>query len=167
MRKIAITSVLAIVISVVFLTISYAEMAKEGSGSYGSAKSGSMTVLPMEKERLQANYEEIGIVVEAPENCPLYNASFRDIGTLHAIKGKLTGTGFIEFTTPNNDKVYGTFDVDGMLGKAGGVIKFVGGTGTCTGITGTIEFKPGPPIQSGKEGTYCARSIGKVNWKIP
>jgi hypothetical protein len=36
-------------------------MAKEGNGDYRSAKSGTFTVLPMENEHLQMNFEEIGV----------------------------------------------------------------------------------------------------------
>jgi hypothetical protein len=143
-------------------------MAKEGNGDYRSAKSGTFTVLPMENEHLQMNFEEIGVWVEAPENCPLRNASFRDLGSLHAIKGKLTSTGFIEYTIPNGDKVYATFKAEGSFAQGStGVAEIVGGTGTCTGITGTIEFNPGAQIKSAKEDTYQGINVGKVSWKIP
>ena len=61
-------------------------------------------------------------------------ASFRDIGTLHAIKGKWKGSGFVEWTLPNGDKVYGTFEGEGVFGggPSKSVLKFVGGTGSCT-----------------------------------
>jgi hypothetical protein len=168
MKKAVIISIIAILICGGFLPLSYAQMAKEGSGDYASAKFSSFTILPMEKERFQANFDEKGIVIDAPQNCPLYNASFRDIGTSHAIKGKFTSTGFLEFTIPNGDKIYATIEAEGMLGKgAAGIAKFVGGTGNCTGITGSVEFKPGPFVKSGTQDTSYGRSIGKVSWKIP
>ena len=169
MRKLAIISVISIAICVWISPLSYAQMAKEGSGNYASAKSGSMTLLPMEKERLQMNFEEKGIVTDVPQNCPLYNASFIDLGTTHAIKGKFTGTGFMEFTIPSGDKVYGTIDiVEGVLGQgSSGIVKFVGGTGSCQGITGSIEYKPGPSVKSGKQDIYFGKTIGKISWKIP
>ncbi len=109
-----------------------AEMAKEGSGDYRSGKTGTFEVIAMGKERVQMNFEETGVVVFAPENSPLFNASFRDIGTLHAIKGKWKGSGMVEYTRPNGDKIYTIFEGEGVLG--GGPSKtvhtFVGGTGT-------------------------------------
>jgi hypothetical protein len=146
-----------------------AEMAKEGSGDYRSGKTGTFEVLAMGKERLQMNYEQTGVVVSAPENSPLHNASFRVLGTLHAIKGKWKGSGMVEYTRPNGDKVYTTYEGEGVLG--GGPSKsihtFVGGTGTCAGIEGTIEHKNTPGIKPAKKGVYNGISVGKFNWKIP
>lgn len=168
MKRLNVFVLMAVFSLILISSISFAEMAKEGNGDYRSAKSGTFTVLPMEKERLQMNFEEIGVVVGVPENCPLFNASFRDMGTLHAINGKYTASGFIEFSIPNGDKVYATLKSEGMLGKgATGVAEFVGGTGTCKGITGTIEYEPGAQIKSVKEGTYQGITVGRLNWKIP
>jgi hypothetical protein len=163
------TIMFALLLTITTGTVVGAEMAKEGSGDYRSGKTGTFVVLPMEKERLQMNYEAIGVVVKAPENSPLHNASFRNIGTLHAIKGKWKGSGFVEWTRPNGDKVYATFEGEGVLGGRGSssVGKFVGGTGTCAGIEGTIEIKGTPGIKSSKKGTYSGISVGKFNWKIP
>jgi len=145
------------------------EMAKEGSGDYRSGKTGTFELLAMGKDRVQMNYEETGVVVSAPENSPLHNASFRALGTLHAIKGKWKGSGFVEWTRPNGDKVYATFEGDGVLG--GGphksVFEFVGGTGTCTGIEGSMELGNIAGIKPSKKGIYNGISVGKFNWKIP
>ena len=146
-----------------------AEMAKEGSGDYRSGKTGTFEILAMGKERLQMNYEQTGVVVSAPENSPLHNASFRALGTLHAIKGKWKGSGFVVWTRPNGDKVYATSEGEGVLGGGPmkGVLKFVGGTGTCTGIEGTVELGNTPGIKPAKKGVYNGISVGKFNWKIP
>jgi hypothetical protein len=169
MKRLNVIGSMALLSLILISSISFAEMAKEGSGDYRSAKTGTISFLAMGEERVQMNFEEIGVVVGAPANCPLFNASFRDIGTLHAIKGKSKVTGFIEFTLPNGDKVYGTINGEGGLAKAesSGIAEFVGGTGTCTGISGTIEYEPGAQIKSVKEGTYQGITVGKVNWKIP
>lgn len=150
-------------------TVFGAELAKEGSGDYRSGKTGTFEILAMGKERLQMNFAETGVVVSSPENSPLYNASFTNIGTLHAIKGKWKGSGFIEFTRPNGDKIYGTSEGEGVLGggPSKSVIKFVGGTGTCNGIEGTMEIRNTPGIKPAKKGVYNGISLGKFNWKIP
>lgn len=56
---------------------------------------GRLTVSAMGKERVQLNFEETVVVVAAPENSPFHNATFRDIGTIHAIKDKCKSSGFV------------------------------------------------------------------------
>ena len=145
-----------------------AEMAKEGKGDYRSGKTNTPIMIAMGKERLQMNFNEIGVVVSAPENSPLHNASFIDIGSLHAIKGKWKGIGFAEWTRPNGDKVYATIELEGVFGGPGkSVLKFVGGTGSCTGIEGTMELGSTPGIKPAKKGVFHGISVGTFNWKIP
>jgi len=163
------TIMFALLLLITAGTVIGAEMAKEGSGDYRSGKTGTFELLAMGKERVQMNFEETGVVVSAPENSPLHNASFRDIGTLHAIKGKWKGSAFVEWTLTNGDKVYGTSEGEGVLGggPSKSVLKFVGGTGTCTGIEGTIDLRNTPGIKPSKKGVYNGISVGKFNWKIP
>jgi hypothetical protein len=167
--RISMAIMFALLLLITAGTVIGAEMVKEGSGDYRSGKSGTFEVIAMGKERVQMNFEEIGVVVSAPENSPLHNASFRGIGTLHAIKGKWKGNGFVEWTRPNGDKVFGTFEGEGVLGggPSKSVVKFVGGTGTCTGIEGTLEIGNTPGIKPAKKGVYNGISVGKFNWKIP
>ncbi len=158
-----------ITLGLVFSTSVFsAELAKEGNGDYRSGKTGTFEVLAMEKERFQMNFDSIGVVVAVPENSPFHNASFRNLGSVHAIKGKWKGSTFVVWTRPNGDKIYGTSEGEGVVGgPSSGVIKFVGGTGTCTGIEGTLEIKNTPGIKPSKDGTFANISVGKINWKIP
>ncbi len=159
---------LVIFIIIIFGNFADAEMAKEGSGEYRSAKISTFDVLPMEKERLQMNYEQTGVVVTAPENSPLYKATFRALGSLHAIKGKYKSPGFIVWTNPNGDKIYATFDSEGMLrGESKASCKLVGGTGNCAGIEGSIEITGEAGFKPSKKGTGYGISAGTFNWKIP
>ena len=169
MIKASMAIIFALLLIIPAGTVVGAEMAKEGSGDYRSGKSGTSAVLAMGKERLQMNFEETGVVVLAPENSPLHNASFRNMGSLHANKGKWKGSGFIEFTRPNGDKIYATFEGEGVLGggRSKSVVTFVGGTGTCTGIEGTMELGNTPGIKPAKKGTWQGITVGKFNWKIP
>ena len=169
MVRVSMTILFALLLLMTAGNVVGADMAKEGSGEYRSGKTGTFEILAMGKELVQMNYEETGVVVSAPENSPLYNASFRDIGTLHAVKGKWKGSGMVEFTRPNGDKIYTTFTGEGVLG--GGPSKsnhtFVGGTGTCAGIEGTLELRNTPGIKPTKKGTYSGMSVGDFSWKIP
>ena len=159
---------LALLLIITTGAISGAEMAKEGSGDYRSGKAGTFSFMAMGKERGQMTFEELGVVVSAPENSPFYNATFRDIGTSHIVKGKWKGTGMLEFTCTNGDKIYGTFEAQGVMdGPSSSKITFVGGTGACTGITGTLEIKGIPGTKTSKKGTWQAISDGTVSWKIP
>ena len=149
-------------------TVFGADFAKQGSGEYRSGKSGTATVLPMGKERVQMNFEQLGAVVSAPENSPFKNATFRNLGTLHGIKGKWKSTSFVEYTCTNGDKIYATSEAQGVLGGPNsGVLKLVGGTGAFTGIEGTIELKGTPGLKASKKGTHQGISVGTVTWKIP
>ena len=169
MIKASMAFIFALLLLITSGTVVGAEMAKEGNGDYRSGKTGTFELLVMGKERVQMNYEQTGVVVSAPENSPLFNASFRVLGTLHAIKGKWKGSGMAEFTRPNGDKIYTTFVGEGVLG--GGPSKsfhtFVGGTGTCVGIEGTLELRNTPGIKPAKKGVFNGMSVGKFNWKIP
>ena len=149
-------------------TVFGAEMAKEGSGDYRSGKAGTFEVLPMGQERGQMNFEELGVVVEAPEDSPLYNASFWNLGSGHQIKGKWKTNSFVVWTRPNGDQVYAVSEASGVMGgPSSAVLTFVGGTGTCAGIEGVLEIKGVPGIKSSKKGTWGGISVGKFNWKIP
>jgi hypothetical protein len=168
MIKASMAFILALLLLISAGPVIGADFAKEGNGEYRSGKNGTYTVLVMGKERGQMNWEETGVVVSAPENSPFYNATLRDIGTSHIIKGKWEGTGFVEYTCTNGDKIYGTIEGQGVMGgPSGGIVKLVGGTGAFTGITGTIELKGVPGIKPAKEGTWQSISEGKMNWKIP
>ena len=162
MRRIILVSIIALAFLLAFVPISKAEMAKEGSGNYRVGKSGTFEVMSMGKDRLQMNYDEAGAFVEAPENSPFENASFRAIGSLHAVNKKFTGSGAILITCPNGDQIFGTFQSEGVLG-----VGPTGGTGACTGIQGKMEMLPRPAVKTSKKGAYQGIGIGKINWKIP
>ena len=146
----------------------HAEMAKEGSGYYRSAKHVTFEVLAMGKEQRQLNTSQLGMVVDAPENSPFENATFKTIGTLHTIGKSYKGSGFIEFNCANGDKIYATFETEGTLGeKSMTHCPIVGGTGECTGIQGSLELGYGPKVKSSQEGVRQTFSVGTVSWKIP
>ena len=146
-----------------------AELAKEGSGDYRGAKSGTMEVLPLGEGRIQMNWDEKGAFSEAPENSPFINATFHAIGTLYGIKGKSKIHGGMVITRPNGDQIFGAIVSEGIVGRGptGGGIEFLGGTGECSGITGKIDLLPRPKVKASKKGTYQHVIVGKVTWKIP
>lgn len=117
MKKFSI-SLLAIVLGLVFfVSIVSAEMSKEGNAEIRGAKSGTMQRLAMGEGRNQMNYEETGVIIDAPENSPFFNATWYGIGTLHGVKGEFVATGGMVFTRPNGDQIYATVDTGGNTEK--------------------------------------------------
>jgi hypothetical protein len=166
MKKIGMASLaLAIVFSV---SIAFAEMEKEGSGVYRSAKSSKNDVLAMGKDYMQVNYNQLGMVVDAPENSPFENATFNALGTYYQVKDEYEGSYFVEWVCPNGDKIYGKSNFNGIMGKENhNVVELIGGTGACEGIQGTVELDRGPQVKSAQENIRQSFSVGKVSWKIP
>ena len=146
-----------------------AELAKEGSGEYRGAKSGTMELLKLGEGRIQMNWDEKGAFTEAPENSPFINVTFHNMGTLHGNKGKFKSHGGMLITRPNGDQIFGAIVSEGVMGQGvtGGGVEIIGGTGECSGITGKIEVLPRPKVKSSKKGTYQQVLVGKVTWKIP
>ena len=153
-----------------FSTSVYAEMAKEGSGSYRGAKAGKyVTTIVFEEGHLQGIFDEAGVIVEAPENSPFFNASFHSIGTFTVKEGAAEGSGGLKFTRPNGDTFYGTFNFGGVhtRGPSSGVVKIIGGTGECAGMQGEIELLPRPKVTNTNVAGYQQMAIANISWKIP
>lgn len=149
-------------------TLVHADIAKEGSGDYRSGRTAQISVLKMGKEYMQINFDETGIVVDAPDGSPFINASFNTLGTIQAVNGVFTYSGAALWTRPNGEEIYGIFRGEGELGIGSTTsLKIVGGQGECAGITGTMELKSGPYAKSSKKGFSMGTSIGTVKWKIP
>ena len=84
MKKFTIGLFIILFISFFVASTVSAELAKEGSGNYRSGRTAEVTILKMGKEHMQINFDETGIVVDAPADSPFYNASFNTMGTIHA-----------------------------------------------------------------------------------
>lgn len=169
MKKIILVSVLVLAFLVAFAPISNAEIAKEGYGRSTIAFSGQFKILPMGKERVQMTYEFKGIVVESSPEDPFHNSTFRCLGSLHAVKGMYKDDfGFCEYTRPDGDKVYLTYEATGYLGGRGGtgIFKIVGGTGKCSAITGGGEFDKLPGFRPAAQGTFQGMNKSTGHWKI-
>ena len=164
-------SILVLAVSFIFFTTSaIAEMAKEGSGTYRGAKSGKyVTTIEFGEGHIQGIFDEAGVIVEAPENSPFYNASFHSIGTFTVKDGAAEGGGGLKFTRPNGDTFYGTFNFGGVhtRGPSSGVVKILGGTGECAGMQGEIELLPRPKVTFSDSRGYQQMAIANISWKIP
>jgi hypothetical protein len=164
------TTLLVLMIGLLFSTSVFcAEFLKEGTGSYRAGKSGKVTMMKMGEGKLQMTWDELGVMVEAPENSPFVQTTFRSIGTLHSVDGKTAGSGAITLTRPNGDKIFGLITMSGIVeqGPTKGNVDFIGGTGECSGIEGHIELLPRIKTMSSQEGVYQQLARGKITWKIP
>jgi hypothetical protein len=168
MKRIIVSIVISLILLFGLLMGANAQMAKEGEGPIKSYWSFTVRSLTMEKER--GEYQsEINGIIDAPENSPLYNATAYGFESDHAIKGVYQGRGFMRYTRPDGDLIFGTFETSGNApkGERKGLLTFVGGTGKCTGITGTIEILAGPQLRPGHQTYMQSISVGKIKWKIP
>ncbi len=159
-----------ITLGLVFSTSVFsAELAKEGSGEIRGGKSGSVQVLNLGEGRNQMNWQDTGVILDAPENSPFYHATTQGMGTLHGIDGNFKVTGGVVWTRPNGDQFFGVGNGEGVHGKGvtSGSAKIVGGTGECAGIEGEVIATPRPQTKSSKKGTYQSIILQKVKWKIP
>ncbi len=168
MKKNLLALIVTLIICCCFSSLSIAEMAKEGEAVYHAGSSGTFSLLTMEKERSQVNYESLGVVIDAPENCPLHKATFRAMGSDHVFRGSSSGNGFLVWTRPNGEKIYATIEKTGKLPESSkGIATFVGGTGSVKGITGGVEFSTTAGIHPSAKATYQNILTAKIHWKIP
>ncbi len=169
MRRTIVVSLLTFVLLGTFGLLANAEMAKEGEGIQKNASSWTMKVIKMGKERVHMTFEITGVVLDAPANSPLHNATFYALGSLHAIKGVYKESGFVRWTRPDGDQIFGTYNAAGKM--RGGERKltqtFVGGTGKCTGITGGGEATGIRGLRPATKEIRMSVSVGKFHWKIP
>jgi len=168
MKKVIVTSVLAIAVLISFAPFSNAEMAKEGSASGIQYVITKFTVLPMGKGVVQINYEGWGIFRIDTGKGLLHNASTRVVGGLLAVKGVYKNdSGMVSLTRPDGDQVFMTYKTSGVIGKSGkGTFTYIGGTGKCVGIQGGGEFTR-HMLRPPAKGFGASFSVSKGNWKIP
>jgi hypothetical protein len=160
-----------VIVSFVFMSFfvsSFAtaeETVTEGKESGTMSYSGPVKLLTMGKERVQMNYEGLGIYIgEGPMN----NASFRFMGALQIVKGVYDNDfGLLIFTTPEGHQGFATYEATGRIGAGGkGIYKYVGGTGKLAGLQGGGEFTRISLRPSAEE---TIQGYNKVNghWKLP
>ena len=79
-RKCVLTTVFFLISFVAVSTVD-AGLLKKGSGRYRSVRSSQLNILNLGDDRMQINYDETGVVADAPPDSPFFNASFRTMGT--------------------------------------------------------------------------------------
>lgn len=168
MKKLWTIFIVMLLLTTSWSYVSGAELAKQGEGTYKAGMSWTAKAIPMEKERVEMQFDVTGVVLEAPENSPLYNATFWALSELHAVKGDYEERGFVRYTRPDGDLVFMKYEAKGKLGGERKIkASFVGGTGKCAGMAGTGDFSGVGGLKPPKEGSGMSATVGKFNWKIP
>lgn len=168
MKKIFMLSVLVLVLSVVAAPICGEEMAKAGTGSAKGYYTGNLQMLPMEKERVQINYEGFGVISADTGQGLFHNSSQHVLGGMHVVNGAIEDSGFLVITLLNGDKVFMTYKGSGKMGKSTivkGTFTYVGGTGKVIGIQGGGEFTR-YSLQPPAKGKFASINVSKSHWKI-
>ena len=170
MKKIIMASILALAVSIAFGQFTSAEMAKEGSGEGGTYFTTTYQVLAKGKEYVQMNYDARGVSASDNETSPMYKASGQCVGSLQAIKGVYKNdSGLCAYTRPDGDQIFLSYEATGKLGVGGvakGTFTIIGGTGKCTGMTGSGTFTR-TSLKGPAKGIGASMTITKLNWKIP
>jgi hypothetical protein len=168
MKKQWIALIAVFILFATWSLVSGAELVKQGEATLKLAHTGTVKFLPMGNERSEAIFEAAGIVVEAPENSPLYKASYLVFGSFHRVKNDYEERGSVRYTRPDGDEVFMTYEAKGKIGAERQINgTFVGRSGKCAGMTGTSESTGIAGIKPPKEGMTAGSSSGKFNWKMP
>jgi hypothetical protein len=168
MKKTLLVLILGIVLLAVFGMEAKAQVPKESTTSFTSSYSGTFKILAMGQERVQMTYEFMGVsIADTPQDLS-HNASFRCIGTFHAVQGEYNdGSTFCVATRPDGDQIFTTYKTAGKMGGMNkGTYTVVGGTGKLVGIQGSGECT-GISVRPAAEGTFQAYTRQKGQYKLP
>ncbi len=168
MKKLFILAIFILVLSIIVGSVYSEELAKEGTGTGTGYYSGSIQMLPMEKERVQINYDVYGIMTSGSKQSIFHNSTQHVLGAMHVFKGAIEDSGFIASTLTSGDKVFMTYKASGKMGKppiVKGVTTIVGGTGKLKGIQGGGEFTR-YSLQPPAKGAAASFSVSKIHWEI-
>lgn len=173
MKKIILVSILALVLSLAFVPVSNAQIAKEGTALCTVIQSWTMLGSPIDldgpdsEERDAAILEILGVVLSDTGKGLFHNLSFRNIGVFYFNKGETEKTlVYGVWTDLDGDMVF--YDITMSLkGKVIG--KLLGGTGKFAGIEGTTELVESTEtvLRPSKDGTTSMTTQIKIHYKLP
>ena len=168
MRRIILVFILAIAFLLVFVPISKAEMAKEGSLSGTVTYAGTHKFIPLDKERYAITYENFGVRVSDNKENPFHGMSTHNIGVMYFENGVGRLRGYIFNIDKDGDQVVIelTEEASQLSPKpTSGKGKIIGGTGKFKGIQGSMEYTR-QNMRPAAKGTHQAISKGTGTWKI-
>lgn len=144
-----------------------AELAKEGEYSGKFVGSGTFDALPMGEERLQLNYDFLGVFLNDIGDGFLHNASVHGLGAFHAVKGVYEyDHSFSVYKDADGDQLLLTHEAIGSMDSAKATFKFVEGTGKYAGIQGGGDWT-WTSVPAATDGTFQGYGQMKGHWKLP
>ena len=165
--KVIMTLMLVVIVSLTTTSVIGAEIAKEGTGEgiqYYTATSQSHA---QGKENSISNYEARGVSKVDDETSPFFMTSGLCVGSFMLIKADFKDSGLCTFTRTDGDQIYMSYQADGKMGTpVKGTYTLLGGTGKCTGITGSGEFVR-TYLKGPAKGISASFAKSKGDWKIP
>lgn len=148
-------------------SIADAEMAKEGTGEGIQYYTGTSQSHAQGKENSISNYEARGVSQVDDETNPFFMTSGLCVGSFMRIKADFKESGLCTFTRTDGDQIYMSYESDGKMGTPiKGTYTLLGGTGKCTGITGSGEFVR-TYLKGPAKGISASFAKSKGDWKIP
>jgi hypothetical protein len=168
MKKTILVVVSSMVLLIAFGMEAMAQTPKEGTTSFTSVYSGTSKMLAMGQERVQMTLEFLGGSIGNTTDDFSHNASFRCIGTFHAVKGEYKDSrAFCVATRPDGDQIFSIYNSTGKLGSGyKGTYTVVGGTGKMAGIQGSGEYM-GFDLRPAAEGSFQGYTIQKGRYRLP
>jgi len=169
MKKIILASILALVLSVVFIPLSNAQIAKEGTATVTVTFTATSSVVPLDldgpdkDERFSVTGEVLGVILSDTGKGPFHNMSLRGIFIYYYDKGVAKMLGYGIWTDPDGDKVFE--QRTGEPPKTTG--RFLDGTGKFAGIEGGTEVLESIELKPSKEGAFPTVGLFKIHWKLP
>lgn len=144
-----------------------AQTAKEVTLSITLVYSGTYKTLPLGPDRLQMNYDLMGVSITDTNENPFSNNSFHCLGAGLAVKGELSHTGSCISVRPDGDQIFWTYKADSKLGGNGkGSSMITGGTGKMAGLQGGTEYLEFN-LRPAAEGTFQGITKAKGQYKLP
>jgi len=171
MKRIILVSTLALVLSVTFVPVSSAQMAKEGTVLCTVTYSG-ITHQPSvdldgpdKEERYAVLWDLLGIIQSDTGEGPFNNMSMRCIGVSYSDKGEEKVVGYAVWIDLDGDNVFQEY----IFKDQKVVSKLLGGTGKFSGIEGIVEQTESPEIDliPSMENSFSAIGPFKINYKLP
>jgi hypothetical protein len=161
-----------ILITLIFVTagsVTGEQLAKEGTEFLTAMYSGTVNVIPQDKDHFVVTYQNKGVLVSDTGKVPFHNMSTYGVGMIYFENGVGRLRGYFTLTDPDGDKVLLEIWEDNTKAAPGvnrGYGKYVHGTGKFAGIEGNMVYERWYVRPASKD-TYQEISKSKSNWKLP
>ena len=168
MKKTVLVLILGIVLLAVFGPEAKAQVPREGTTSFTCYFSGTFKLLSNGGDRVQVNYEFMGVIIgDTPEDF-FHNSSNHCLGAEYTAKNQIIDdSGFCVMTRPDGDQIFWTYKDTGTVGAyTKGTFTIVGGTGKLVGIQGSTEYTA-YNVRPAAEGTIQGCVKNKGQYKLP